>query len=566
MKIKDIIKITKTLKLLYIEDEKEARATTLEMLENFFPNITTAVDGKDGFTKFQKDSFDLILSDINMPKLNGIEMLRKIRAVNQEIPVLFLSAHNEISYLLDGIRLGIDGYIIKPLELDQFVVTLTKITNQISLKRENENYQKNLEIQVKQRTHELSQKLHFDELTALRNRYSFFEDIRDVAVPILLIVDINKFKVINEIYGVNAGSLVLKAFSKFLLECTKNSSYKVYRLSGDEFILFDNVDHIDPEKYELDISTFFRKLKDFKVDLGDDSTSLEVTIGISTSQQDAFESAKIALDFAKTNKKPYAMYSSAIDKRDEEKDALLWKNIVKSAIENHCVVPVYQAIVDAEGKVLKYETLMRLQEADTNKLITPFFFLDIAIKTGLYATLSSIIIFEALRLLDTSSHTLSFNFTYGDIKNSSFINEIDAFFRLSPELGKRAVFEITESESIENYDDVKAFIMRFRRYGIKIAVDDFGSGFSNFNYILEIEPDYLKIDGSLIRHIDTDEKAHVLVKAIVQFSHELGIKVIAEYVHCELIFTMLKALHVDEFQGFYFAEPLEVKYLTMESQ
>ena len=183
--------------------------------------------------------------------------------------------------------------------------------------------------------------------------------------------------------------------------------------------------------------------------------------------------------------------------------------------------------------------------------------MDIAIKTRQYTALSTAIVFEALRLLDTSSHTLSLNLTYGDIKNSLFLYEIETFFKNRPALGERAVFEITESESIENYDDVKQFIKRFRAYGVKIAIDDFGSGFSNFDYILEIHPDYLKIDGSLIKNIDTDEKSLVLVRAIVQFSHELGIKVIAEYVHSETIFNMLKALHVDEFQGFYFSEPLQ---------
>ena len=557
MKIKDIAKVSKNLKLLYVEDDVLARISTLELLENFFTDITIAVNGEEALEKFQNKPFDIILSDINMPKLNGIEMLQAIRAINQEIPVLFLSAYNEVSYLLDGIKLGVDGYIIKPLDLNQFVNTLKKVTDRITLQKEHENYRQTLEIQVRERTFELSQKLHYDELTRLLNRYSFFEDIRNINAPILLIIDIDKFKVINEIYGVNTGSLVLRAFARFLLAFTQNSTYQAYRLSGDEFVLFDNVNHIDSGKYEADIFKFFKLLKDFKINIGDDSISIEVTIGISTTQVDAFECAKTALDFAKKHKKRYTIYSSEIDKRDEEKDALLWKEIIKSAIEDNRIVPVYQAIVDSDCKIVKYETLMRLQESDSQKLISPFFFLNIAIKTGLYSTLSTHIVFEALHLLGNSSHTLSFNFTYGDIKNSSFINKIDSFFKLSPELGKYAIFEITESESIENYDDVKAFIKRFRRYGVAIAVDDFGSGFSNFNYILEIEPDYLKIDGSLIRNIDTDEKSHILVKAIVQFSHELGIKVIAEYVHSKRIFEMLKALHVDEFQGFYFAQPIE---------
>lgn len=557
MKTSEIIAITKTLKLLYIEDDEIASSTTIELLENFFVDITVAYDGQDGLEKFNTGDFDIILSDINMPKLNGIEMLKEIRALDKEIPVLFLSAYNEISYLMDGIKLGVDGYIIKPLELSQFIIALSKVTDKIVLKNENKNYREHLEEQVLQRTQELNEKLHFDELTGLNNRYSFFEDIKYIQVPILLIIDIDKFKIINEIYGVSAGSIVLKEFAIFLQEFILNSNYKAYRLSGDEFALLDQVEHIDPQKYEKDLNRFFKRLKNFTVDLGNDTISIEVAIGISTSQKDAFESAKIALDYAKTQQKSYAMYSSGIDKRDEEKSALLWKDITKSAIEDNRIVAVYQPIVERNGVVVKHEVLVRLQEANSTKLISPYFFLDIAIKTGLYDSLSTYVIFEALNILKTTSHTISFNFTYGDIKNRSFLDDIDTFLRLSPHLGKRAIFEITESQSMENYDEVKEFIKRFRKYGVQIAVDDFGSGFSNFEYILEIEPEYLKIDGSLIKDIDSDEKAHILVKAIIQFSHELGIKVIAEYVHSERIFEMLKVLNVDEYQGFYFSEPLQ---------
>nr|MBL0707479.1 EAL domain-containing protein [Sulfurimonas sp.] len=547
--------ISRTLRLLYVEDDSRARKTTLEMLKNFFDTIVTAIDGDDGLSKFKEGSFDLIISDINMPKLNGIDMIKEIKEIDTNISVLFLSAHNESSLLNDAIRLDIDCFMLKPLNLKQFVLSLSKVCQKIQFKRDRESYKINLEKEVKQQTQELDIKLHFDELTGLHNRYSFFEDIKTIKTPIIFIADINKFKTINEIYGSEIGSLVLKQFASFLLKFAQNTSYKVYRLSGDEFLLRDKVQSIDPDRYEEDIAHFFKLLDNFKVELEDDFISLELTIGFSTSQHDAFECAKIALDFAKEHKKPYAMYSTIMDKRDKEKEALKWKNKIKSAISNNRVVPVYQAIVDKDENIVKHETLMRLKDAKNDKLITPYHFLDIAIKTGLYKALSTYIIFEALYLLESSSNTLSVNFTYTDIQSISFLNEIESFFKKSPDVARRVIFEITESESISNYEVVKKFIKRFRAYGVKIAIDDFGSGFSNFDHILEVEPEYIKIDGSLVKNIDIDKKAYVLVSAIVGFSHKLGIKVIAEYVHSRLIFEILKDLDVDEYQGFYFSEP-----------
>jgi len=198
---------------------------------------------------------------------------------------------------------------------------------------------------------------------------------------------------------------------------------------------------------------------------------------------------------------------------------------------------------------------MRLKEEDNTILMCPYYFLDVAIKTRLYDSLSSIIIFKALHEASTTDNVFSINFTYSDIKNSSFIQKIENFLIEHNKVGKQLVFEITENESIESYEEVKSFILRFRKYGVKIAIDDFGTGFSNFEYILEVEPDYLKIDGSLVKDIDTNTRSFTLVEAIVQFSHKLGIKVIAEFVHSKVIFDMLNELHVDEYQGYYFSEP-----------
>jgi len=553
--IKKIKELSQNLKLLYVEDDDKARLSTLEMLENLFNNITTATNGQEGLKLFKEGNFNLIITDINMPYLNGIEMLKKIREFDSKISILILSAYNESEYFLDAIRLGVDGFILKPLEHQQFLKSLEKVSKKIYLDKKDEHYQEYLEKEIKQRTQEIEYKLHYDDLTGLLNRYSFFEDIKNIELPILFMIDINKFKIINEIYGSDTGSLVLQKFASFLLDFSITNSYKVYRLSSDEFILWDNVEHIDFEKYEHELEIFFQKLNNFRIEVNNDSISVEVTIGISTSQNDAFESAKIALEYAKLHKKPYAMYSKAIDKRNEEQDALLWKEKIKTAIKTNNIVAVYQGIVDQSTQTIKYETLMRLRDTQTQELITPYHFLDISIKTGLYNELSSYIIFQALEKIKSMKITLSINFTYSDIKNTLFIDDVENFFKKNEELGSFAVFEITEGESIENYRDVKLFIQRFRKYGVRFAIDDFGSGFSNFEYILEIEPDYLKIDGSLVKNIDTDEKSLILVRAIVQFSHELGIKIIAEYVHSQTVFNILKALNVDEFQGFYFHKP-----------
>ncbi|MEA1955802.1 MAG: EAL domain-containing protein [Campylobacterota bacterium] len=553
--IKELKKLCKEFTILFVEDDKDAREELVELFEMLFKKVFVAVNGLEGLELLKNNQCDFVMTDLNMPKMNGIDMLREIRKTDIDIPVLILSAHNEVEYFINIIKLGIDGYIMKPLVPTQIIFELKKITEKLFFRKQTEQYNTNLELEVKERTKDLEKKLYYDSVTNARSRFSFFKEIKNISTPIILLIDIDKFNDINEIYGTDIGTLVLKKFADFLLEFSINRRYMVYRLSGDEFVLLDNIDYIDTEKYEDDLEKLFEEFSDFKVETEDETITFDISIGISTSQSNAFECAKIALDYAKTHKKTHVMYSNAIDKRQEMQVALECKKNIKNAISQNSIVAVYQPIVDKKGQILKHEVLMRLKDSNSDKLISPFFFLDIAVKTRLYKELSFIIIFEALNLLKNSEHTLGINFTYDDIVNNTLIDEIEDFFNASPEIAHRAVFEITESQDIEEYDIVKTFIKRFRRYGVKIAIDDFGSGFSNFEYILEIEPDFLKIDGSLIKDIDSDHKAHILVGSIVEFSHKLGIKVIAEYVHNETVFNILKELNVDEYQGYYFSKP-----------
>ena len=333
--MKDVVKVCKTLTLLYVEDDEQARASTLKMLDNFFDKIVVAVDGQDGVNKFLQNSIDIIITDINMPNLNGIEMLKQIKG---NIPTIVLSAHNDEQYFLHTIKLGVEGYIIKPIDINQIISTLQGAVEKITIKQQSEKYKYDLEQEVQDKTKEIQNKLYYDYLTGLLSRYSFFKDIENIKKPIIAIIDINKFKIINEIYGTKIGSVVLKEFAIFLQEFIVGTTYKAYRLSGDEFILLDYSGSINKQKYKDDIKRFFNNLQNFKVTLDDDYISIDITMGISMLSEDAYECAKIALDYAQEHKSSFKIYSIDIDKRKEEHNELLWKQKIRLAVQFHHVM------------------------------------------------------------------------------------------------------------------------------------------------------------------------------------------------------------------------------------
>ena len=156
--IKNLREFSQNLKILYVEDNQEARDSTMELLTMFFKNIIIAVDGEDGLDKFKDENnkdIQLIITDINMPKLNGLDMISKIKEHNEDISILVISAYSEIEYLMESIKIQVDDYLLKPIQTTTFVSVISKILKKIKLENENKEYKNNLEQLVQKQVDEI---------------------------------------------------------------------------------------------------------------------------------------------------------------------------------------------------------------------------------------------------------------------------------------------------------------------------------------------------------------------------------------------------------------------------
>jgi EAL domain-containing protein (putative c-di-GMP-specific phosphodiesterase class I) len=161
---------------------------------------------------------------------------------------------------------------------------------------------------------------------------------------------------------------------------------------------------------------------------------------------------------------------------------------------------------------------------------------------------------KAFETFQISSNSFSINLSYLDMTNlvtTTFIIEKLEEFNVGPWV----IFEILESDGIENYEAIAKFIDQVKSYGAKIAIDDFGSGYSNFERLTELRVDFIKIDGSLIKNIHHNEETKIIVKTIVNFAKELNIKTIAEYVHSQEVLECVQEIGIDYAQGFYIGKP-----------
>ena len=167
----------KDLTLLYVEDDQHSRENTKSILDLFFMDIIIAYDGEDGLNKYVDNDVDFIITDINMPKLNGIDMIKKIREINPDIPILVFSAYNETAYFLDSIKLGVNGYLIKPIESEQFVNIVSDKIQKLYLMQQVKDYQQNLEKKVKSQVEELMQK---DNMLIQQSKLASMGEMMDI--------------------------------------------------------------------------------------------------------------------------------------------------------------------------------------------------------------------------------------------------------------------------------------------------------------------------------------------------------------------------------------------------
>lgn len=423
-----------------------------------------------------------------------------------------------------------------------------------------------LEHKVSERTEQLQFQLYHDDLTKLKNRYALKSSFHQEQNVELFLIDIDNFKDYNELYGMEIGNAILCKVAKSLEELARESGCEVYRIYGDGFAV-KYVDDITPntESCHLHIIAILSKLTSFHVDIGSGADRLEInfTVAAVYDKEHMLEKADMALRYARKKGMKYIVYDAKQDTKEEIGKNILWRERIKSAIAQDNILPVFQPIVNRNEKVIKYESLIRLKH--DGKLISPFFFLDIAIKTRQYEKLTMIMINKSFTAMQKSDRNFSINLSFSDIHNVMTVKYLKSKI-IKHNVGSRLIIEILETENADDFQRIQNFVEEMRELGVQIAIDDFGSGYSNFDHLFKLQPDYLKIDGSLIKVVDKDEDARKLVESIVFLAGKMQIKTIAEFVHSEEVYRVCRKLGIDEFQGYYFSEPQEeAKIISMEN-
>jgi diguanylate cyclase (GGDEF)-like protein/PAS domain S-box-containing protein len=403
--------------------------------------------------------------------------------------------------------------------------------------------------EIKEKEQRALRLAYFDHLTNLPNRQKIQTEIEEKHPFSCAIFNINSFREINDFFGVDAGDSILVQLAQAMQKLTPN----LYHIGGDEFaILFYNPSNKQAVKTEvLDI---LDNLHSQRFHIHNETITLHMNVGIAFDTQKLLTHADIALHQAKEQKSPFSIYEKNNKIEDRYKKNIAIATEIHEALLDDRIVCYYQPIVPFKKESAnKYESLVRMIDKD-GKVIPPIEFLPVAKKTKIYSQITLIVIEKACRHFASNKDTFSVNLSIDDINDPYIMQKIIQTL-IETKTADRIVFEILETEGIENYESVNNFITQVKALGAKIAIDDFGSGYSNYEHILQLNIDYIKIDGSLVKNIATNHKHHIIVETIVAFAKKIGLKTIAEFVHDEAVYETIKALGIDYSQGYFTGKP-----------
>jgi diguanylate cyclase (GGDEF)-like protein len=400
--------------------------------------------------------------------------------------------------------------------------------------------------------------LYVDGLTKLPNRAKLIQDIiqNEDLITSIAILDINDFKEINDFYGLRIGDAVLKGVVEIIEKTIEvlNDKISLYKFAADVYCLANK--GLEPFVFEEMIRFVLKAIDDTIFHEDDQEIDIKAKAGITFShKKNKLITADIALQAAKKENKEYIVFYEELDTINEYQKNMMWTKKLKSAMENDRIVVYYQPLVNNHTlNVDKYECLVRMIDED-GKVISPFFFLEISKKANQYQNITKIVIDKAFKQFEPLPFDFSVNVSYEDIQDEAFISFVESKLE-QYDVANRVTWEILEDEGIKDYDVLIKFINRVKAFGCKVSIDDFGSGYSNFEHLLKMNVDYLKIDASLVKNVATDENSYKVVKTVIDFANSLKLKTIAEYVENDKIFDITKKLGTHYSQGYYFSAPL----------
>ncbi|WP_053006481.1 sensor domain-containing phosphodiesterase [Desulfosporosinus acididurans] len=419
---------------------------------------------------------------------------------------------------------------------------------------------------------ELAHQAHHDSLTGLPNRLLYNELLnqalaqarRKKSMLAVLFLDLDHFKLINDTMGHNMGDLLLQLCSERLKQAIREGD-TIARQGGDEFlILLPEIRRGEEAAYVTDriLKVFFEPFM-----LNGNEVFISTSVGISLYPNDGSDleslvkQADTAMYYAKEQgRKNYQFFTPELNSRAQERLSL--ENNLRKGLEREEFVLNYQPQVDfSTGRIVGMEALIRWNSAERG-IVSPDVFIPIAEETGLIVPIGEWVLRNACAqnvAWQKQGHQpwrIAVNISARQFQEANFVELLSRVLNETEMDPQWLEIEITESIAMKKGESAVNLLNRIKELGVRISIDDFGTGFSSLNYLQRLPVDTLKIDQSFVRDISEDDNGEEVITTIILLARSLHLRVIAEGVETKIQYHFLKEKQCDEMQGYFFSKPL----------
>ncbi|MCW8837592.1 MAG: EAL domain-containing protein [Thiovulaceae bacterium] len=378
----------------------------------------------------------------------------------------------------------------------------------------------------------------------------------------IILLRLNHINSLKSIYGINGVSEIVASKIEELQDILLDEAATLYSLNIQEFAILVTDEKLFDKYFSL---IKYSVLEDTMIISSSfeesDAPIVTLSAGIAYGIKNILHNADVVLQEALLRKQSYLIYEDTQDVVSKEVEAINRMKVYKKALVDGAIVPYFQPIVDATtGEIIKYEALARLITND--EVISPYYFLESSREDKTFEAFSRQMMQKVFNVYSKNDINVTINVTYENLVSDEMIKYIKN--RLDKYGGEGITFEILESEEIKDYRIVESFILMVKEYGCSISIDDFGSGYSNFTNVLLLNIDYIKLDGSLIEKLNTDENVLNVVKSIIDFAKGANMKTIAEFVSSEELADRVRKMGIDYSQGYFYSEPKSPEELGLD--
>lgn len=563
--------------VLIIDDEEQIRSLLIDLLGDTY-QCSDAGSAEEALAALSRDTFDLVISDIDMGGMSGLELVPRVHSLSPDTVVVMISGNHDIEFAIKALRVGAFDYISKPIDIRHVEAAVERALNHHSLLTEKRRYKEQLENLLQERTAQVDWLAYYDTVTQLPNR-ALFEDRLKQAVAVaraknqslgVLFISLDQFKKVNDSLGHGPGDSLLKEFAERLKSCISKSD-TVARFGSDEFALLRSQINGTNDVMET-IGSLSEVLK-VSFDLPGHELFATASVGVSLFPLDGddphtlLKNAGAALYKAKkSGGANYQFYTADMNELATSRLAL--ETNLRRAIQNEEFLVYYQPRVAVDSLAITgVEALVRWQHPQLG-LVPPSEFIPLAEDTGLIVPIGEWVLRTAClqgrgwREQGFAPIQIAVNICGRQFHDQDLSETV---VRILEETGfppKNLELELTESSVMQNAEFALGVLSRLKSMGIKISIDDFGTGFSSLASLKRLPIDALKVDRTFVRDATTDPDDAALVMAIITLAHNLRLKVIAEGVETEEQLRFLQLLRCDEIQGFLFSKPLPADSLA----